>query len=351
MINQTKTDTIMKKIIIALALLIGVQGQADAQFLKKLGKAIDKASKTVDDVANTILGDTDTSSNQTSKTTKNSKPYQLGESKITIIGDNPGVSMTKLHATRVYGSKNVILNMQLYNSTDESWEIYTEIGSYCEAVDDNGNQFKKGGVDMGNGEFTTHRTGNTILDDTKLNMRLLFSHVNLDDTRFKRVVMNYYYLDHDYKLHDGTFRMDNVPITLLPSLKADGVYGEGKVLIGSAITSLPDTIPYMYDSYTVNQINNDGKTYKLVTFTLDDEVMFKAISTDQTTIGYICVDTPHVQFKVGENFYAVDNYLYQDDKFCTPNSNGDLTFKGLTLKREKSPTTYREEIKRVYAGL
>ncbi len=340
----------MKKIIIALALLVGVQGQADAQFLKKLGNAIDKAAKTVDDVANTILGDTNSSSNQTNKTSKKSKPYQLGESKITIIGDNPGVSMTKLHATRVYGSKDVILNMQLYNSTDESCKLYTEI-TYCVAVDDNGNQFKKGGVDMGGGEFDIYRMSNTILDDTKLNMRLLFSHVNLDVTRFKRAEMAYYYLDYDSQVHDGTFRMDNVPITLLPSLKADGVYGEGKVLIGSAITSLPDAIPYMYDNYTTSQFSNNGKTYKMITFTLDDEVMFKAISRDQTTISYICVDTPHVQFKVGESFYSINDYLYQDDKFCTPNTNGDLTFKGLTLKREKSPTTYREEIKRVYAGL
>jgi hypothetical protein len=341
----------MKKIIIALALLIGVQGQADAQFLKKLGNAIDKAAKTVDDVANTILGDTNSSSSQTSKTTKKSKPYQLGESKITIIGENPGVSMTKLHATRVYGSKDVILNMQLYNSTDEPWHFQTSI-YICVAVDDNGNQFKNGGIDMGDGNFTTHDAMSTILDDTKFNMRLLFSHVNLDDTRLKRVEMNYVYHDYNYQVYNGTFRMDNVPITLLPSLKADGVYGEGKVLIGSTITSLPDAIPYMYDNYTTSQFTNNGKTYKMVTFTLDDEVMFKAISKDQTTISYICLDTPHVKFKVGENFYAIDNDLtYEDEHHSTPNANGDLTFRGLTLKREKAPGTGYLEIKRVYAGL
>lgn len=343
----------MKKFIIAIILIAGVQGQANAQLFKKLGNAIEKAAKTVDDVANTVLGESGTTKGKTKDNSKkvNGKPYTIGDTKISIIGDNPGVSITKLHATRVYGSKDVILNMQFYNSSDDSWKIYTEIG-YCVAIDDNGNQFKKGGVDMGSGEFTIYRTANTILDDTKLNTRVLFSHVNLDDTRFKRVEMNYYYLDNDCNTHNGTFRMDNVPINLLPSLKADGIYGEGKVLVGAAIASLPASIPYMYDNYTTSQFSNkEGKTYKLVTFTLDGEVMFKAISADQSTISYICVDTPYVQFKVGENFYKIDDYLYRDDKFCTPNANGDLTFKGLTLKREKNKSTYKEEIKCVYAGL
>ena len=338
----------MKKIFIALILITGVHCQANAQFFKKLGNAIEKASKTVDEVANAVLGDSDTSTSNKKK--QKTKSYQLGDTKVSIIGENPGVTMTSLHATRVYGSKDVILNMQLYNSSDDSWKIYSEI-NMCVAVDDNGNQFTKGGLDMGYGKFDIYRTSNTILDDTKLNTRLLFNYVNIDDTRFKRVEMNYYYLDHDYHTCDGTFRLDNVPITLLPSLKSDGVYGEGKVLIGSAISSLPQAIPYMYDNYTVSKFTNNDKDYKLVTFTLGGEVMFKGISADQTTISYICVDTPHVQFKVGENFYKIDDYLYKDDKFCDTNQNGDLTFKGLLLKREKSPVTYHEEIKRVYAGL
>ena len=342
----------MKKILIALILIAGVHGQANAQFFKKLGNAIEKASKTVDDVTNAILGeDSNNSSNTPNNKKQKTKSYQLGDTKVSIIGENPGVSMTSLHATRVYGSKDVILHMQFYNSSDESWKIYSDI-DYCVAVDDNGNQFTKGGLDMENDNtFSSDRTAMTILDDTKLNMNLLFNYVNLDDTRFKRVEMGYYYLDHDYHTLDGTFRMDNVPITLLPSLKSDGVYGEGKVIIGSAIANLPQAIPYMYDNYTISKFTNDGKSYMLITFTLGGEVMFKGISADQTTISYICVDTPHVQFKVGEKFYKIDDYLYQDDKFCTPNANGDLTFKGLLLKREKSPVTYREEIKRVFAGL
>ena len=38
----------MKKIIILIALLLGAQPQADAQFFKKLGNAIDKTAKAVD---------------------------------------------------------------------------------------------------------------------------------------------------------------------------------------------------------------------------------------------------------------------------------------------------------------
>ena len=330
----------MKRILIALILLTGVQGQANAQFLKKLGNAIENVAKKIDHAASSIL-------NGQSKT---SKSYQLDNTKVSITGDNPGVNMTKLHATRVYGSKDVILDLQLCNNSDESWKLYSDI-DYCVAVDDHGNQYKKGGVDMGSGRFEDERTSNTILDDTKMNMRLLFNHVNLDETRFKRVDMGYYYSDPESKTHNGAFRMDNVPITLLPSLKGDGVYGEGKVLIGSVIEDLPQSIPYMYDSYKTSQLNKNGKTYTVVTFTLDGNVMFKGISSDNTSIKYICVETPHVQFKVGEHFYQVDQYLYQDDQVCSPNASGDLTFKGLLFKREENPITHQKEIKRVYAGL
>lgn len=57
----------MKKILIILILMMGVNNQADAQFFQKLGNAIDKAAKkvdkavqTVDKVASTILGEPNT---------------------------------------------------------------------------------------------------------------------------------------------------------------------------------------------------------------------------------------------------------------------------------------------------
>ena len=158
--------------------------------------------------------------------------------------------------------------------------------------------------------------------------------------------------DERERLRQAYQREEPAAAKFIPAKPKIDIYGEGKVLVGTAIASLPASIPYMYDNYTTSQFSNkEGKTYKLVTFTLDGEVMFKAISADQSTISYICVDTPYVQFKVGENFYKIDDGLYRDDKFCTPNANGDLTFKGLTLKREKNKSTYKEEIKCVYAGL
>lgn len=64
----------MKKFLIIFTLLLGVQNQANAQFFKQLGKALEKAANTVDNVANTILGTPDTSNNnknaQKSKNTK-----------------------------------------------------------------------------------------------------------------------------------------------------------------------------------------------------------------------------------------------------------------------------------------
>ena len=55
----------MKKFIIAIILIAGVQGQANAQLFKKLGNAIEKAAKTVDDVANTVLGESGTTKGKT----------------------------------------------------------------------------------------------------------------------------------------------------------------------------------------------------------------------------------------------------------------------------------------------
>lgn len=72
----------MKKIIIILVLLMGVNNQADAQFLKKLGNAIDKAAqkvdkavKKVDKAASSILGEPNSSNqnNKKAQKTDNSK--------------------------------------------------------------------------------------------------------------------------------------------------------------------------------------------------------------------------------------------------------------------------------------
>ena len=63
----------MKKLLIILALMLGAYNQADAQFLKKLGNAIEKAAQTVDNVANTILGEPNSSNQKNKQSTKSQK--------------------------------------------------------------------------------------------------------------------------------------------------------------------------------------------------------------------------------------------------------------------------------------
>ncbi|MBQ6079961.1 MAG: hypothetical protein IJK93_06765 [Muribaculaceae bacterium] len=348
----------MKKILIALLLITGAQGQANAQFLKKLGNAIEKASKTIDDVADAVLGDNNSNSNSNKKERMIGKAYKIGETKISQYGrKDSGIKITNVSATRVYGHKNVILNFQLYNSTEYSYDIimgFFETGGGCMLVDDNGNQYTHGWTDLGEGGevFNLYdcQKNAKILDDTKLNCRLLIADVPSKVVRFKRAELPIAYITKNQTFHDNcTFKLENIPITLLPSLKADGVHGEGAVLLGDSIKAIPQSIHMMYDRYNVTDYPD--KNIKMFTFFKDGETMFKALSYDNETIAMIFLDTPKVPFKVGDSFYLVNKHIKDEDiKFCTKKDDGNLVFKDQLIKMVDDPKNYGDMIGQVFIG-
>lgn len=349
----------MKKILIALLLITGAQSQANAQFFKKLGNAIDKASKTVENVADAILGEP--SNNSDSKKARMiGKAYQIGETKVSQYGQNDsGFKITNLSCTRVYGSKKVILNYQLYNTTEYSYDIimgFHEMAGEgtCLLVDHEGTQYRHGWTDLGEGSemFSLYdcQKNAKILDDTKLNCRLLIADVSSKVKSFKRAELPIAYIAKNQTWHANcTFRLENIPITLLPSLKADGVHGEGNVLLGDSIKAIPQSIYMMYDRYTITDYPD--KNIKMFTFFKDGETMFKALSYDQATIALIIIDTPNVPFKVGDNFYRIYQHIKDEDiNFCTKRDDGNLIFKDQIIAMVDDPKQYGDMINQVLVG-
>ena len=344
--------------VLLLILLMGVQTQADAQFFKKLGNAIDKAAKKVDQVASTVLGEPSTNTTGNNEARAVGKPYQIGDTKVTIRGESmPDIVISDLSAARIYGDNRVLFNFQLNNtSMEKSYSINMGIGDndHTIFVDANGNQFSHGWTDLGNDPFTLYDcTKNAkILDDTKLNCRMLIAEVPTRVTAFKRGDLHISFMGSQDTWPTRVFyRLDNIPIKLRPCLRRDGVHGEADILLGSTIASLPNAVDSIYDSYTVQDYEFAGKATKLVTFTLGNEPVLYALSYNHTTLDLMVLNSSHICFKVGEHYYRVGSFLtYEDAKFCTKQDEHNLVFKDMLIVTQDDPKQYNDVITTVYAG-
>ena len=348
----------MKKLILLLILAMGVNTQAEAQFFKKLGNAIDKAAKTVDKAANTVLGDSKTSNNSNNEPKAAGKPYLIGETKVTVNGQNmPDIIISDLSAARIYSDTRVLLNFQLNNTSKEySYSFNLGIGDNDATVfvDASGNQYSHGWTDLGEHSFTLYDCTNNckILDDTKLNCRMLIVNVPTRVTAFKRgELYASYFGPHDSWPNNISYRLDNIPIKLRPCLQRDGVHGEADILIGSTIASLPNAVDSIYDSYTVQDYEFADKACKLVTFTLENEPVLYALSYDHSTLALMILEVPHISFKVGEHYYRIGSNLRDDDaRFCTKQGEKNLVFKDMLIVTQDGPKGYDDVITCVYAG-
>ena len=346
----------MKKFIIALILIAGVQGQANAQFLKKLGNAIEKAAKTVDDVANAVLGESNTS-NSNNKERQVCKPYMIGDTKVSIYGEQKtDILLSDLSAARIYSDTRVLLNYQLNNtSMEKSYNINMGIGDNDKTlfVDDSGKQYSHGWTDLGGGLTLYDCTKSaTILDDTKLNCRMLIIEVPTSVTSFKKGELPASYMGkHDTWPTRISYRLDNIPIKLRPCLQRNGVHGEDHILLGATIASLPNAVDSIYDHFIVEDYKHGTKTFKQVTFFLGNEPVLYAFSSDHSTLAAMYVDTSHICFKIGENYYRAGSYLsYDDSKFCTKQGDHQLVFKDMIIVTQDDPKKYDDVITAVYIG-
>ncbi len=289
----------MKKLIIILALLLGANCHADAQFLKKLGNAIDKATKTVDNVANTILGDSNMNKSQSKKEKRVGKPVQIGNTTIECYGDNPGMGFNWIGAERRYGGYTVHVSFQLENQTYQ--EMHVEMssmqGNPSYLLDLDGNKYNCGSYNLDN--FTAENAWVTIAEDSKVQ-----GHIYVGDVPSNVKELQLVYLGFHVNRNKCSYRLKNVPIKLLPAITNKGIFGASQIKLGDKITTLPKTFEGLYDSYVVEDINDEDSDFeKVVNFYLKGKEMFTGFSYNGTTIEYIVVTTPLVATKIHGKFY------------------------------------------------
>lgn len=132
-----------RKLFLIIPLLLMIPNCADAQgFLNKIGKALDKVGKVIDQLP------TESSSNQKTtqmpaKQTRQASTIKQGST--TINPGHIGLDI-KIVSCEAFGNK-VMLNLMLYNSTNESIPINMRNYS-SEAFDDEGNKYSGGDIRM-----------------------------------------------------------------------------------------------------------------------------------------------------------------------------------------------------------
>lgn len=291
----------MKKIIVAITLLTGVQIHADAQILKKIGNAIDKAAKTTEQV----LGSSNNNQNK-SKDGANKPVSQMkvGDTSIKISGDMYGLELNWIGAQRIYGSTNVNLKYQLFNKSDSERNVALgESNSNVYVIDQGGNRYICTNVFLSGKGMQYSNQGNIAAGTKDLHV-LRFSEVPTSVTRLDNAIFGILVYAGTAVWNIPEITLSNIPISLLPSITAKGICGEQKVLIGSAISQLPKTFAHLYDDFTINTEDDESETITTINFTYGGKTVMTAISNDQKTIANIDVYTPDVYVRVDGIYYT-----------------------------------------------
>lgn len=198
----------MKKALIILGMTLAIVAvPSQAQFLKKLGKALDKVSQSVDNVASA-------SSNNDPMNRQIGNAVKLGDMTMTAYGDNPGIGFTFGSCYRENGnvylvfqypnqSKRDIENVGIYNYEPNETFVYGPTGSkYTIAMIGLGDSRSSEGVSVNipAGGFT--------------NGYLIITGVPADVNKLGRVIFTSagQYVN-DAIMHRYRFVLDNVAIT------------------------------------------------------------------------------------------------------------------------------------------
>lgn len=131
-------------------------------------------------------------------------------------------------------------------------------------------------------------------------------------------------------LMNGTKKRDSQPSPAL-TITAKGIFGEQKLLIGSAISALPKTFTNLYDSYAISTEDDEGETTTIITFTLNGKETITAISYDQNTIANIDVITPNVCVLVGSNYYTCGSRMssLKGESGTTTDDYGNVSYQNM----------------------
>lgn len=327
----------MKKILILLALCMGVQTQADAQFLKKLGDAIEKGAKKLDQATEKLdkaLGGSQTQSGGTSQqTSKEGKmigqPVKIGQSTLSKYGDNPGVDINWQGLYRIYGNTVVTAYFQLINEGELKVSMGLVDSDRNYALDPQGRQYWDEAAMAGN-----RRVGAYSLQP---GAKALYT-FNYQDVPASIKEMQMVLLGATSSIgeqgagHYYSFRINDAPISILPLITAKGIYGQQQLLKGQAIADLPKTFPGLYDAFSVSTEDDEGETTTIITFTLQGQETATAISNDQKTIANLDVRGANIYARVGRNYYSCGNqmrFLKGESGVTEDPDYGQVSYQGL----------------------
>ena len=340
----------MKKIIILIALLLGAQPQADAQFFKKLGNAIDKTAKAVDkalDKAGEILDSPNQAKTQSAKNNNKAqtantdnavtKTIQIGSSTLTMSGDNPGTNINWMGLYRIYGSTTVSSYFQLINEAELKVTISFENDNYT--LDPQGQQYWDVAANSGN-----RTIGPWNLEPAVKGMYSFhFQDVPASVTQMQMVHISLSsYLGENGRPYWYSFRIQDAPIKILPALTDKGIFGERQIKLGQNISSLPATFDGVYDRFTITDENDEGDIVKVIHFYLNGEETLTAVSDDKTTIGSMSVNAPVVYVKIGRGYYRCgDSINFEDEMKCERVGDYEtLTYKGVWLNASEDDNNH-----------
>lgn len=317
---------------------MGLQTQADAQFLKKLGSAIDKGMKKLDQVTSVLESATGKNNGSTNSPDNEErmigKPIKIGPSTLIKYGNNPGMNINWQGLYRIYGSTVVTSYFQFINEAE--LKLTVDFGFFSSdnyALDNQGRKFRDESLAAGN-----RIAGPTSIEP---DARSLYT-VNYQDVpaSVKEMQMVLIKLASNVGQNSGvcrySFRVNDVPIRILPAMTAKGIIGEQKLLIGSAIEDLPQAFPFLYDAYTVTTEEDEGETMTIVHFTKNGQETMTAISNDQKTIANIDVFTSDVYVKVGEYFYSCGSKMARMtmERGITKDEYGNVSYQGVYFDKD-----------------
>lgn len=217
-----------KLIILGMALALAAV-PSEAQFFKKLGKALDKVSKTVDKVASTTSND-DPMSRQLGKAIK------LGDMTMTAYGDNLGIGFNFGSCYRQDGTVYLVFQYPNQGNRDVEniWIRNYEPGETAVYGPD-GNKYNIAMIALGDRESSEGVSVN-IPQGGYANGYLAITGVPANVNSLGKVIFNstgQYPMDavsHNYR-----FVLDNVAITEPPVAKTSGEEVDPSILDGSAI--------------------------------------------------------------------------------------------------------------------
>lgn len=291
-----------KKILLLCLLTAGFQASADAQLLKKIGKALDKVANAAEALTGNNKQQSTTQTNGEDK--QIGQPIQIGPATLTLHGDNLGVGFRWIRAERIKGSTAVTLRFQLENQAGVKLGIGMGEG-YAPAyiLDQQGNRYAPSYVRFA-GMTMQYAISGWLAPDATDASAMQFGGV---PTTLSTLQMAYIGVQHHPENsggHQCSFRLKNVPISLLPIVNAKGVFGEQEVRVGQTIASLPKTFGGLYDAYTITKEEDEGEVITTVNFTLGGRDVMTAISNDERTIANIDVSSADVYVLVNQKYYT-----------------------------------------------